>query len=309
MSVPCPTTAVQMGEALIRGFTRSGVSTWEQICASVKSKERQSALSAMGLRVYGNALNGGAADLAANSDIIFLGVKPQYLDSVLEALRPHILPNHLVISIAAGIKVSGLEAALPEGTRVIRVMPNTPCLIGQAASAFVMGTHATESDADKAYALMSSVGLTLQVEERMMDAVTGLSGSGPAYVFMIIEAMADGGVLAGLPRDKALALAAQTVVGAARMVGWGQGVLEWDGCVTEIALPACTPACLSASYIPRIFEANDDGLVTHPALLKDKVTSPGGTTITGLAELETSGVRGALMRAVKAAAKRSEELG
>eukprot|EP00891_Asterochloris_glomerata_P007368 jgi/Astpho2/7368/Aster-01960 len=264
-----------MGEALIRGFTRSGVSTWEQICASVKSKERQSALSAMGLRVYGNALNGGAADLAANSDIIFLGVKPQYLDSVLEALRPHILPNHLVISIAAGIKVSGLEAALPEGTRVIRVMPNTPCLIGQAASAFVMGTHATESDADKAYALMSSVGLTLQVEERMMDAVTGLSGSGPAYVFMIIEAMADGGVLAGLPRDKALALAAQTVVGAARM----------------------------------IFEANDDGLVTHPALLKDKVTSPGGTTITGLAELETSGVRGALMRAVKAAAKRSEELG
>lgn len=267
--------AGQMGEALIRGFCKSGVSSVEQISASVRSFDRQRALSNLGLRVYGNALEGGAADLAANSEIIFLGVKPQYLDTILEALKPHILPSHLVISIAAGIRVASLEAALPEGTRVMRVMPNTPCLIGQAASAYVVGTHATDDDAQKTYALMSSVGLALSVEERMMDAVTGLSGSGPAYVFIMVEALADGAVAAGLPRDKAMALAAQTVAGAARM----------------------------------IFEASEDGSITHPAVLKDKVASPAGTTINGIAELETSGVRGALIRAVRASAKRSEELG
>lgn len=267
--------AGQMGEALIRGFCKSGVSSVEQISASVRSFDRQRALSNLGLRVYGNALEGGAADLAANSEIIFLGVKPQYLDTILEALKPHILPSHLVISIAAGIRVASLEAALPEGTRVMRVMPNTPCLIGQAASAYVVGTHATDDDAQKTYALMSSVGLALSVEERMMDAVTGLSGSGPAYVFIIVEALADGAVAAGLPRDKAMALAAQTVAGAARM----------------------------------IFESSEDGSITHPAVLKDKVASPAGTTINGIAELETSGVRGALIRAVRASAKRSEELG
>ncbi|KAL3153922.1 hypothetical protein ABBQ32_013485 [Trebouxia sp. C0010 RCD-2024] len=267
--------AGQMGEALIRGFCKSGVSSVEQISASVRRFDRQQALSAMGLRVYGDALEGGAADLAANSEIIFLGVKPQYLDSILDALKPHILPSHLIISIAAGIRVASLEAALPEGTRVMRVMPNTPCLIGQAASAYVLGTHATDDDAQKTYALMSSVGLALSVEERMMDAVTGLSGSGPAYVFMMIEALADGAVAAGLPRDKAMALAAQTVAGAARM----------------------------------IFEASPDGSITHPGVLKDKVASPAGTTISGIAELENSGLRGALIRAVRASAKRSEELG
>lgn len=267
--------AGQMGEALIRGFCKSGVSSVEQISASVRSFERQRALSSLGLRVYGNALEGGAADIAANSEIIFLGVKPQYLDTILEALKPHILPSHLIISIAAGIRVATLEAALPEGTRVMRVMPNTPCLIGQAASAYVVGTHATDDDAQKTYALMSSVGLALSVEERMMDAVTGLSGSGPAYVFIMVEALADGAVAAGLPRDKAMALAAQTVAGAARM----------------------------------IFESSEDGSITHPGVLKDKVASPAGTTINGIAELETSGVRGALIRAVRASAKRSEELG
>ncbi|KAK9821768.1 hypothetical protein WJX81_006988 [Elliptochloris bilobata] len=238
--------AGQMGEALIRGFIQSGVSTAANLSASVRSEERQRAMQQLGIQVFGNALLGGAEALCEASDIIVLGVKPQYLDSILEALRPHLGARHLIISIAAG-----------------------------AASAYVLGNHATLEDGEKAYALFSSVGLAIPVEERMMDAVTGLSGSGPAYVFLAIEALADGAVAAGLPRDKALALAAQTVSGAARMV----------------------------------LEAAGDNSLTHPAVLKDKVTSPAGTTIVGLAELESAGVRGALIRAVKAAARRSEEMG
>ncbi|CAL8466920.1 g6456 [Coccomyxa elongata] len=267
--------AGQMGEALICGFIRAGICSPGQLCASVRSEERRQRMLSLGLQVFGDATLGGSAELAAASDIIFLGVKPQYLDGVLEALAPHITPRHLVVSIAAGVRLASLEGRLPEGTRVIRVMPNTPCLIGQAASAYVLGNHATNEDAAKIYMLLSSAGLAVSVEERMMDAVTGLSGSGPAYVFLAIEAMADGAVAAGLPRDKALALAAQTVSGAARMVLEGSG----------------------------------DGSLTHPALLKDRVTSPAGTTIVGLAELEASGLRGALIRAVQAAAKRSETLG
>ncbi|CAL5225625.1 g8480 [Coccomyxa viridis] len=267
--------AGQMGEALICGFVNAGMCTPDRISVSVRSEERSQRMLSLGVQVFGDATLGGAAELAEVVDTIFLSVKPQYLDRVIESLKPHVKERHLIVSIAAGVRLASLEANLPGGTRVIRVMPNTPCLIGQAASAYVLGNNATGEDAEKVFALISSCGLAVNVEERMMDAVTGLSGSGPAYVFLFLEAMADGAVAAGLPREKAMVLAAQTVAGAARMV----------------------------------LESSSDGTLTHPALLKDRVASPAGTTIAGLTELESAGMRGIIMRAVKAAAKRSEDMG
>jgi len=270
--------AGQMGEALIRGFLKSGVSSAERICASVATLERGELLSSLGIgNVFDDVIHGGAQDVASFSDIIIVGVKPQTMSPVLQALSPVIEPRHLIISIAAGIQIETIENDLGAGARVIRVMPNTPCLVQAGASAYSLGTNASMHDADLAHALFYSVGLAIEVEEKMMNAVTGLSGSGPAYVFMMIEALADGGVAAGLPRDTALALAAQTVAGAAQMV------LQ-EG------------------------ETSTPGII-HPAILKDKVASPAGTTITGLCELENSGIRGAFIRAVKAAAGRSQELG
>lgn len=259
-----------MGEALIRGFIASGLTSAARVSASVRTVERQRALEDLGINdVFDSAADGGAAGVAAAADVIVLGVKPQALPPVLEALRPHVQPRHLVVSIAAGVTLHTLEAALGPGTRAVRVMPNTPSTVGAGASAYSLGAAATPSDAELVHALLSAVGLAVRVEERLMDAVTGLSGSGPAYVFLAIDALADGGVAAGLPRDIALALAAQTVAGAAAMVLAGG----------------------------------------HPAVLKDRVASPAGTTIAGLAELESGGLRGTLIRAVRAAAKRSEELG
>jgi pyrroline-5-carboxylate reductase len=263
-----------MGEALIRGFCASGISSADRLSASVRSSERQKKMTSLGVRVFQDATRGGAKELASNNDIIVLGVKPIFMKGILAALAPHLEERHLVVSIAAGLTIETLEAALPDGARVVRVMPNTPCLIGEAASTYVMGTHAREEDQEKVDALMSSVGMAVRIDEWQMDAATGLAGSGPAYVFQMLEAMSDGAVAAGLTRDKAQALAAQTLIGAARMV----------------------------------FESSGDGTMTHPAVLKDRVTSPGGTTITGLAELESSGVRGAYIRAIQAAARRSKEL-
>ena len=270
--------AGQMGEALIRGFLDAGAATPGRICASVATFERRERLQGLGIgNIFEDAKEGGAASIAQNSDVIFLGVKPQIMVEILDSLAPVLEPHHLVISIAAGIKLSTLESKLGQGVRVVRVMPNTPCLVRSAASAYSLGTHATQEDADLVHRLLTSVGLAIQVEEKMMDAVTGLSGSGPAYVFLMVEALADGGVAAGLPRDTALALAAKTVAGAAQMI------FQED-------------------------ESSISGMV-HPGILKDKVASPAGTTIAGLMELEASGVRGAFARAVLAAAKRSEELG
>jgi pyrroline-5-carboxylate reductase len=192
---------------------------------------------------------------------------------VLRELHGRLGPETLAVSIAAGMKLStlaeGLGAAASGPPRLVRVMPNTCCLVSQGASAYCLGPGASEADGRLVEELLSAVGRAWPVEEKLMDAVTGLSGSGPAYVFLAIEALADGGVLAGLPRPIALALAAQTVRGAAEMV-------------------------LSSQE--------------HPAALKDRVTSPGGTTIAGLEVLEQAGVRGALIRAVAAAARRSAEL-
>jgi pyrroline-5-carboxylate reductase len=189
---------------------------------------------------------------------------------LLEDLRRFLTDQHLIISIAAGVPLRKLENALFAGARVVRAMPNTPALAGASASAYALGEWATREDAATAQRLFSAVGVAFEVEEKLLDAVTGLSGSGPAYVYLVLEALSDGGVAAGLPRDVATRLAAQTVLGAAKM-------------------------------------ALDTGL--HPGQLKDMVTSPGGTTIEGLHELERAGVRGALMSAVRAAADKARKLG
>ncbi len=208
-------------------------------------------------------------DVLDVSEIIFLAVKPQAMAGVLSEITRHLDERHLVVSIAAGVSLETLTAALGDSCRIVRVMPNTPCLVGASASGFSIGASASADDARLVKDLLSTVGIAVEVPERLLDAVTGLSGSGPAYVYQVIEALSDGGVRAGLPRDVATQLAAQTVLGAARMV----------------------------------LETGE-----HPGVLKDAVTSPGGTTIAGLHALENAGLRAALMNAVAAATARSVEL-
>jgi pyrroline-5-carboxylate reductase len=192
------------------------------------------------------------------------------VDALLSELAPRFRAEQLLISVCAGITLQRLGQPLLKGARIVRAMPNTPALVGAGATAFATGSNANNADRAFAQALFECVGECVEVEERLLDAVTGLSGSGPAYVLLMIEALADGAVQAGLPRATAQQLALQTVFGT---------------------------ACL----------AKQSG--EHPALLKDRVTSPGGTTIAGLHALETAGFRAALMDAVGAAARRSEELG
>jgi len=207
----------------------------------------------------------------ADCDVILLCTKPIDVRSALGQVSDAVSGKSvLVISIAAGITVSALEDSVSDNIRIVRAMPNTPALVGKGAAGFCLGTRALPEDKETARQLLASVGLAVEVPERLMDAVTGLSGSGPAYVYLIIEALADGGVTAGLPRASALLLAAQTVAGAAAMV----------------------------------LETGE-----HPAVLKDMVTSPGGTTLAGLAELERHGLRAALADAVGAATRRATELG
>jgi pyrroline-5-carboxylate reductase len=191
------------------------------------------------------------------------------MNEVLGQLRDVIAERHLVISIAAGIPIAAIGQALGPDRRIVRVMPNTPALLGEGASAYALGPRVDAGDDEAVAALLAAVGRAVRVPEPMIDAVTGLSGSGPAFVYLVIEALSDGGVRVGLPREVATMLAAQTVLGAARMV------LE-------------------------------TGL--HPGVLKDQVTSPGGTTIAGLQALERGGLRGILIDAVEAATRRSTEL-
>jgi pyrroline-5-carboxylate reductase len=223
---------------------------------------------------FSQATGAAAADeisALAGCGVTLLCTKPQDVAAALHDVSAASQGKPLlVISIAAGITLAALEAAAAANIRIIRAMPNTPALVGKGAAGYCLGTRATREDAECARLLLGAVGLAVEVPERLMDAVTGLSGSGPAYVYMVIEALADGGVRAGLPRADALRLSAQTVLGAAAMV----------------------------------LETGD-----HPAVLKDMVTSPGGTTIAGLAELERHGVRAALMDAVGAATRRAAELG
>ncbi len=255
-----------MATALAHGFLRSGLVTPERLIASATQPSSRTAFAeATGARV--TASN---AEVLQFADIVFLAVKPAQVAGVLGTLRSEwAIGRHLLISVAGGITLERLQSQAP-GVRVVRVMPNTPAVVGQGASAYALGSGATESDAATTQQLLSSVGLALQVPETLLDAVTGLSGSGPAYAFVMIEALADGGVAAGLPRALAQRLAAQTLLGAAQMV-------------------------LTTGQ--------------HPGALKDAVCSPGGTTIEGIHELERAGIRAALMSAVRASAEKSRRLG
>ena len=257
--------AGQMAEALMRGLIDAGLSSADRITASDAVADRLEYICSE----VGVATTSSNSEVVKKSEIIILAVKPNIVPDVLEDILSHIGDGHLVVSIAAGVPLSRLQDGLP-GSRIVRVMPNTPCLVREAAAGFALGEHATDEDRETVNQILSAVGRAFCLEEKLLDAVTGLSGSGPAYVFILIEAMADGGVRAGLPRDVAQTLAAQTVLGSAKMV----------------------------------LETGD-----HPGILKDRVASPGGTTIAGIHELEKGGFRDALMEAVVAAAKRSKELG
>ena len=258
--------AGKMATALARGFIAAEMAMPGEIIASARSAAtRKQFAAATGIKTVMD--NGAVLKFAR---VLLLGVKPNQIAEVLAGISPQFTKHHLLISIAAGVPLAKLEAALPAGARVIRVMPNTPALVGECASAFALGTAATAADGELAQKLFTAVGVAFPVKENLLDAVTGLSGSGPAYVYQFIEALSDGGVASGLPRDIATRLAAQTVLGAAKMVlHTGQ----------------------------------------HPGALKDQVTSPGGTTIEGLHALEKGKLRATVISAVRAATEKSKKLG
>ena len=257
--------AGNMAEAMIRGLLRGNVFAPGDVVASGPRPERMRELA----EAYGIGTTTHNREAAA-SRIVVLSVKPQILSKVLDEIADAIDSEALVISIAAGVPVAAIQARLAAGTRVVRAMPNTPALVDAAATAIAGGEHARESDLDDAKRIFDSIGITVILDESLLDAVTGLSGSGPAYVFLILEALSDAGVKVGLSRRTAQLLAAQTVLGSAKL----------------------------------LLETNE-----HPGRLKDMVTSPGGTAITGLHTLEAGGVRTTLMNAVEAATRRSRELG
>lgn len=258
--------AGNMGEALIAGMLAAKAATPDDIHTTDVAAGRLDQLKTR----YGVHVGTDNRAAAGWSNIVILAVEPQVMDHVLDDLKSVLTGAQLILSVAAGYPIARLTARLSPGVRVIRCMPNTPSVVQAGVSALAWGPQVTEEDERAARAVFESVGRVVAVEERLMDAATGLSGSGPAYVFLIIEALADGGVKMGLPREAALGLAAQTVFGAARMA----------------------------------LETGE-----HPGRLRDKVTSPGGTTIAGLHELERGRLRASLMDAVEAATRRSRELG
>jgi pyrroline-5-carboxylate reductase len=255
-----------MAEALMKGLIAAGTAKPDQILVTDISSERLEHLR----KNYGIIIQKSNIEAAREAGIILLSVKPQVIEKVLGEIAPAIDGKKLVISIAAGIVIAKIEKVLKDGSRVVRVMPNTPALVLAGAAALAGGKNATADDLALAQSIFNSVGRSVVVDEKLMDAVTGLSGSGPAYVFMIIDALSDAGVKAGLPRQLALELAAQTVYGAAKMV----------------------------------LETKE-----HPGKLRDMVTSPGGTTIEGLHALEKGKLRATIINAVEAATARSKELG
>ncbi|MBW1952676.1 MAG: pyrroline-5-carboxylate reductase [Deltaproteobacteria bacterium] len=254
-----------MGESLLKGWLKAGLTEPELIRVFDLSSERRK----MARQQYGVQIATDNLDLVRTAEILLLAVKPQGLAQVLAEIRPQVKKSHLVISIAAGIPISFLEEFLPTA-RIIRVMPNTPTMVQAGMAALAPGSRATADDLQLALKLFQAVGEAVVVEEKHLDAVTGLSGSGPAYVLVFLEALADGGVKMGLTRETALLLAGQTLLGAAQLVLQSQ---------------------------------------RHPAQLKDSVTSPGGTTIAGLHVLEQGAFRGLVMSAVEAATRRAQELG
>jgi len=259
--------AGRMAQAMASGLVRGGRLESSQIWAFDPADEAKDRFTSA---IEGSQFAESNQQVAQKSEVVILAIKPQNFSAVAKEMTSTLTREHLVVSIMAGIRLARLRKELGDGPRLIRVMPNTPCLVGSGASGFSRGAGATDSDAQLVAELLETVGVAVELEEKLLDAVTGLSGSGPALVYVMIEALSDGGVRMGLPREVATRLAAQTVAGAAEMV-------------------------LSTGE--------------HPARLKDQVASPGGTTIAALETLESGSVRAALIAAVRAATLRSEELG
>ncbi len=256
----------KMCEALIKGILRAKLSSIDRIMASDVDKKRCQILETE-IKIKTTQEN---KRVTSDSDIIILAIKPNVMGNVLKDLKSGITPKHLVVSIAAGIPLNFIESFVSADCRVIRVMPNTPCLVGETAAGYALGKNATQEDGKLVGKILNAVGKSYLLEEEHLDAVTGLSGSGPAFVYTVIEALSDGGVKMGLPRDVSTMLAAQTVFGAAKMV------LETG---------------------------------MHTGELKDFVTSPGGTTTEGLHVLEKGAIRAIMIDAVEAATKKSKKLG
>lgn len=255
--------AGNMASALIRGLISRGLPPSQVLVTDVVPDKMKRLAAELAVEALGTA-----EELVARANVVIVAVKPHAVTTLCQALSTA-GKDCLWMSIAAGITTRQIEKALGTGARVIRAMPNTPALVGMGATGVCAGTHATEEDMALSLALLSAVGITEAVDESMMDAVTALSGSGPAFVMLVIEAMADGAVRAGLTRSTALELAAHTVRGAAAL----------------------------------LIETKK-----HPGELKDMVTSPGGTTIAGIEALEAAGLRSAMMAGITAAAKRSKKL-
>jgi pyrroline-5-carboxylate reductase len=258
--------AGNMAEALIKGLTGSRTVGPQQICAADPLADRLAFIQT----TYGIHTAPDNQTLVQNAEVLVLAVKPQVAAEVLAVMAPFTGPDKLVISIVAGLTTAVMQKALAAGTRIIRTVPNTPVFVGEGMVALADDGPARPADYGVAASLFSPVARTASIPEKLMDAALGVSGSGPAYAFLMIEALSDGGVKMGLPRDIALTLAAQTLLGAAKM-------------------------CLESGK--------------HPGQLKDMVTSPAGTTIAALHRMEAAGVRAALIDAVEAAARRAEELG
>jgi pyrroline-5-carboxylate reductase len=258
--------AGNMGEALIRGLIQNQVVAASQVIASEPVEKRREYIH----QTYGIQLLADNIALVKQGDVLILAVKPQVTPAVLKEIGPFLGPSKLLISVVAGVAIRTLSRFIKEGTRIIRTMPNTPVMVMGGAICLAPGSHVPAQDLALAQAIFESVGKTEIIEEKLMDCATGLVGSGPAYVFVLIEALADGAVRMGMSREVAQNLAAQVVYGSAKMV------LESK---------------------------------MHPGQLKDRVASPGGTTIEGLHQLEKGAFRATLMNAVEAATRRSEALG
>jgi len=258
--------AGKMGGILLEAFLRSGLFTAAQVTATVAHEARATALAArLGIQASTNNL-----EAARNADVILVGVKPAQVADLVREISPVLTAGKLLISFAASVSTRAIEeAALPASLSVIRAMPNTPSAVGAGMTALCRGRHATDDQLDLAQRIFATVGRAVVVDEKHMDAVTGLSGSGPAFIYIILEALAEAGVNVGLPREIATQLAAQTAFGAARMV------LETG---------------------------------SHPALLKDEVTTPAGCTVDGILELEEGGLRVTLIKAVKKTTERARQL-
>ncbi len=254
-----------MAEALIDGILKANLVTPSQIIVNDISQNRLEYMAGK----FGVLTTLSIKDTVKAADILFLTVKPQIINGVLDAIAPLLSPTTLVVSIAAGITIGILESKLIR-IPIVRVMPNTPVSVGEGMSVLALGHYAGEENGELVLTIFASVGRAIIMDENAMDAVTGLSGSGPGYVFVLIDALTDAGVRVGLSRQNSLVMAAQTLLGAAKMV----------------------------------LETGE-----HPAKLRDMVTSPGGTAIAGIHILEQKGVRAALIDAVQAATKRSQEMG